>query len=61
VQVRIRWALRDKAGTPLYEFDAMYTLARHSDIFRITAVAHNEMAQYRRCVAALAEARAAKR
>jgi hypothetical protein len=48
VQVRIRWALRNKAGAPLYEFDAMYTLARHSDIFRITAVAHNEMAQYRR-------------
>jgi hypothetical protein len=62
VQVRIRWALRNKAGAPLYEFDAMYTLARHSDIFRITAVAHNEMAQYRRCVAALAEAgSAAKR
>jgi len=61
VQVRIRWALRDKAGAPLYEFDAMYTLARHSDIFRITAVAHNEMAQYRRCVAALAELRAARK
>jgi hypothetical protein len=55
VQVRIRWALRNKAGGALYEFDAMYTLARHSDIFRITAVAHNEMAHYRRCVTALAE------
>jgi hypothetical protein len=61
VQVRIRWALRDKAGAPLYEFDAMYTLARHSDLFRITAVAHNEMAQYRRCVAALAELRVARK
>jgi hypothetical protein len=57
VQVRIRWALRNKAGDALYEFDAMYTLARHSDIFRITAVAHNEMAHYRRCVATLAETR----
>lgn len=55
VQVRVRWALRNKGGAPLYEFDAMYTLARHSDIFRITAVAHNEMAQYRRCAAALAQ------
>jgi hypothetical protein len=61
VQVRIRWALRNKAGAPLYEFDAMYTLARHSDLFRITAVAHNEMAQYRRCVATLAEVHAAKK
>ncbi|MEO8910144.1 MAG: hypothetical protein ABI408_07950 [Gemmatimonadaceae bacterium] len=55
VQVRIRWALRNKSGALLYEFDAMYTLARHADIFRITAVAHNEMSHYRRCVAALAE------
>jgi hypothetical protein len=61
VQVRIRWALRNKAGAPLYEFDAMYTLARHSDLFRITAVAHNEMAQYRRCIATLAEVHAAKK
>ena len=61
VQARVRWLLRDKSGNPLYEFDAMYTLARHSDIFRITAVAHNEMAQYRRCVAAQAEATAAAR
>jgi len=42
-----------KSGAPLYEFDAMYTLARHSDIFRITAVAHNEIARYRRCLAEL--------
>jgi hypothetical protein len=50
VQARLRWVLRDKSGQPLYEFDAMYTLARHTDIFRITALAHNEIPQYRRCL-----------
>ena len=51
VQVRLRWALHDRSGRPLYEFDAMYTLARHTEIFRITAIAHNEIPQYRRCQA----------
>ncbi len=51
VQARLRWALHDRAGKPLYEFDAMYTLARHTEIFRITAIAHNEIPQYRKCVA----------
>ena len=50
VQARLRWALRDKSAQPLYEFDAMYTLARHTEIFRITAIAHNEMPQYRTCL-----------
>ena len=47
VQARLRWLLRDKGGQPMYEFDAMYTLARHTDIFRITALAHNEIPHYR--------------
>ena len=51
VQARVRWALNDRAARPLYEFDAMYTLARHTEIFRITAIAHNEIPQYRRCLA----------
>lgn len=53
VQVRIRWLLRNRAGASLYEFDALYTLARHSEKFRIVAIAHNEMPQYRRCLAEL--------
>ncbi len=53
VQVRLRWALSDKAARPLYEFDAMYTLARHTENFRITALAHNEIPEYRRCMASL--------
>lgn len=51
VQARLRWALYDKASRPLYEFDAMYTLARHTESFRITAIAHNEIPQYRDCLA----------
>jgi len=51
VQARLRWALYDKASRPLYEFDAMYTLARHTETFRITAIAHNEIPQYRNCLA----------
>jgi len=51
VQARLRWALSDRAARPLYEFDAMYTLARHTETFRITALAHNEIPEYRRCLA----------
>lgn len=51
VQTRVRWALTDKATQPLYEFDAMYTLARHTEKFRITAIAHNEIPEYRKCLA----------
>jgi hypothetical protein len=53
VQARLRWALQDRAGRPLYEFDAMYTLARHTEKFRITAIAHNEIPHYRACLARL--------
>jgi len=53
VQARVLWLLRDKAGEPIYEFDAMYTLARHTEIFRITALAHNEIPQYRRALVRL--------
>jgi hypothetical protein len=61
VQARVRWALHDNAAQPLYEFDAMYTLARHSDLFRITAIAHNEIPQYRHCLSrATANRRQAK-
>ena len=51
VQARLRWLLRDKAGKEMYEFDTMYTLARHTEIFRIIALAHNEIPHYRDYVA----------
>jgi hypothetical protein len=60
VQARLRWSLKDKAAQPLYEFDAMYTLARHTEKFRITAVAHNEITEYRSCLARSRSDRAAQ-
>ena len=51
VQARLRWAITDKAARQLYEFDAMYTLARHTEKFRIIAIAHNELPEYRKCLA----------
>ena len=50
VQARLRWALQDSERAPLYEFEALYTLARHDKTFRIIAIAHNEIPHYRRCV-----------
>jgi len=49
VQASVHWALRDRTTAPLYEFDALYTLARHEERFRIIAIAHNEIPHYRRC------------
>jgi ketosteroid isomerase-like protein len=49
VQASLQWVLRDANRVTLYEFDALYTLARHSEKFRIVAIAHNEIPQYRRC------------
>jgi len=49
VQASVRWALRDRTTAPLYGFDALYTLARHEERFRIIAIAHNEIPHYRRC------------
>jgi len=54
VQASLHWALRDGDRAPLYEFDALYTLARHSETFRIVAIAHNEIPQYRRCAERIA-------
>jgi hypothetical protein len=60
VQARLRWALSDRASKPLYEFDAMYTLARHTETFRITALAVNEIPEYRSCLARLGQVEGVK-
>lgn len=39
----IRWRVRGATG-PLYDFDAVYTLAKQ-DSWRIAAIAHNELPQ----------------
>ena len=48
VHAHLHWLLQDRGRQPLYEFDALYVLARHTDTFRIIAVSHNEIPQYRR-------------
>lgn len=61
VHAHLRWSLQTAAHEPLYEFDALYILARHTDPFRIIAVAHNEMPQYRKCLSGRREAGGGKR
>ncbi len=53
VQARVHWALDDGGGCPLYDFQALYTLATISDTLRITAISHNELVRYRAYVARL--------
>lgn len=47
---RLRWTLRDGAGDALYDFSAVYTLARTGEGIRITAIAHDEIPRYRACL-----------
>lgn len=51
-QVVVRWALTDRAGERIYEFDAAYTLADLGDGLRITAIAHNETPRLRAALTA---------
>ena len=41
--VRAHWALQRQNGDSVYDFTAVYTLARIDDQLRIVAVAHNEL------------------
>ena len=47
VHAHLVWLLQDKAHQPLYEFDALHIMARHTETFRIIAIAHNEIQRYR--------------
>lgn len=46
-QARVHWALDAAAGSRLYEFTALYTLIDSDGRLRITAIAHDEVAQAR--------------
>ena len=41
--VRVHWALQRENGGPVYEFTALYTLARQDDRLSIVAIAHDEL------------------
>ena len=47
VQARVDWALFSQARHPLYEFRALYTLAYGDRVWRIVAIAHDELVQMR--------------
>ena len=47
VHAHLRWSVQTADKHPLYEFDALYILARHTETFRIISVAHNEIPKYR--------------
>ncbi len=53
VQAMVHWALYDGVGRSLYDFQAMYTLAKINDALRIAAISHNEIPRYRECLARL--------
>ena len=53
MQALVHWELHDGKGHLLYDFQAVYTLARIDETLRITAIAHNEMPRYRACFARL--------
>jgi len=58
VHAAVRWALADASGQPLYEFDALYTLAESEGTLRISTIAHNEVPQLRACFARVKARRA---
>ena len=59
LQARVHWELDDSHGRVLYDFLATYTLVTVEDTLRIAAIAHNEIPQYRACLARLRSRRSA--
>ena len=50
--VRVHWALQRANGDPIYDFKAVYTLARTDSRYRIVAIAHNELPKLRAALGA---------
>lgn len=50
VQLTVHWRLMATDATPLYEFDAAYTLADRGAGFRVAAIAHNETPRLRAAI-----------
>ena len=55
-QAQMRWALQDATAGVLYNFYALYTLVLTGGNLQIVAIAHDEIPQYRECVARLRHA-----
>ena len=50
--VRVHWALQHANGDPIYDFKAVYTLARTGGRYRIVAIAHDELPKLRAAMGA---------
>jgi hypothetical protein len=51
--VRVHWSLQDANGDPVYDFNAVYTMARTDSRYRIVAIAHDELPKLRAAMGAL--------
>ena len=51
--VRVHWALQRANGDPVYDFKAVYTLARTDSRYRIVAIVHDEVPKLRAAMGAL--------
>jgi hypothetical protein len=50
VQASLRMEVLDKTSSHLYDFQAIYSLAKFSGTWRIVAIAHNQIPRLLRCV-----------
>jgi crotonobetainyl-CoA:carnitine CoA-transferase CaiB-like acyl-CoA transferase len=50
VQASLRMDVRDRASNHLYDFQAIYSLAKISGAWRIVAIAHNQIPRLSRCL-----------
>ena len=51
--MRVHWALQRANGDPIYDFTAVYSLARTEGRYRIVAIAHDELLKLRAAMGAL--------
>ncbi len=58
--VRVHWALQREDGDAVYDFTAVYTLARLDNGLRIVAIAHDELPKLQAALRALRPAPASE-
>ena len=52
VHARLHWSLEDSGGARLYDFDAVYTVGRFGNEWKVIAISHNELPRYWACLEA---------
>ena len=48
----VHWALHDGSGARLYDFDAVYTVGRFGEEWKVIGICHNELPRYWACLEA---------